>query len=121
MVVTSPEGQPILERVVRPGQYVIVPGGVRLRLVEIGWYSRLSIVDDPTIPFIYGSMIVAMLGLTLSLVARQQSLIATVFDGPNGTILAMDIHLWGSAPARRGEIESELALALRSDEKESTP
>ena len=61
-----------------------------------------------------------MLGLALTLVARPRLLLAAIVDGPNGMILAMDVRLWSSAPVRRGEIENELTLALRSDEKEST-
>jgi cytochrome c biogenesis protein ResB len=120
VVVTSGDGTPLLDRVVHPGESVAMPGGGSIRLVGIGWYSRLSLVDDATIPFIYGAMIVAMLGLTLSLVARQQVLVATAIQGPDGVTLAMNIRVWRNARASRAEIERELTRALGGEGTGST-
>lgn len=116
--VISGSGALLLDGVVHPGESLALPGGGAVRLLGIGWYSRLSLVDDPTIPFIYGAMIVAMLGLTLSLVARQQVLVATAMERPDGVVLAMNLRVWRNAPASRGEIERELVRALGSAEKE---
>jgi len=117
VLVTAAGGASLLDRVLRPGESVDLPGGGSIRLAGIGWYSRLSLVDDPTIPLIYGAMVLAMLGLTLALVARQQLLVATVIEGPDGVALAMNVRLWRNVPASRGEIESELVRALGSAEK----
>ena len=117
VLVTASDGTVMLDRVVRQGDSVAMPGGAAVRLTSVGWYSRLSLVDDPSIPFIYAAMFVAALGLTLSVAARQQLLVATAIEGPGGARLAMDVRMWRNAPTNRTEIESELAKALGADKK----
>jgi cytochrome c biogenesis protein ResB len=119
VLVTTAKGKPLLDRVVRPDEVLALPGGGAVRLLGIGWYSRLSLVDDPTIPFLYATMIVAMLGLTMTLVFRQQLVIATFLKRPDGPVLAVRVRLWRNTSTNRGEIENALAGALRSDEKGS--
>jgi phosphotransferase system glucose/maltose/N-acetylglucosamine-specific IIC component len=115
----SADGTVLVDRVVRPGQSVPVPGGGTARLVGIGWYSRLSLVDDPTIPFIYAAMVVAALGLTLTLVARQQLVLATVLEGPGGAVLAIRMRLWRNTSTNRDEMVDALTSALQGDDKET--
>jgi cytochrome c biogenesis protein ResB len=112
VVLISGDGATLLDSMVHQGEQVAIPGGGAVRLVGIGWYSNLAITDDPTIPFIYGSMVVAMLGLTLTVVARQQLLVAAVVEGPDGPKLAMRLRLWRNESSSRGEIERELTRAL---------
>jgi cytochrome c biogenesis protein len=119
LVVTSAGGTTLLDHILRPGESVALPGGGAMRLAGIGWYARLSLVDDPTIPFVYGSMIMAIIGLSVTALVRQQYLVATVVGGPDGVTLALDMRLWHNASTSRTEIVGELARALGSDEKES--
>jgi len=119
VLVTTADGRPLLDRVVRSGEDVVLPGGGMFRLLGIGWYSRLSLVDDPTIPLIYATMIIAVLGLSLTLVARQQIVLATVIQRPEGPVLAVRLRLWRNTSTNRSEIENELTRALQADEKES--
>lgn len=98
----------------RPGP---IAGGGEVRLVDIGWFSFLTLVDDPSIPFIYASMIAAMLGLTLSVATRQQLFIATIVDRPEGRSLAVRMRLWRNVPATRDEVREALAGALLPDEE----
>lgn len=109
----------ILDQVVNQGQTAALPGGGSVRLDGLGWYSRLSLVDDPTIPLVYASMILAALGLTLSLVSRQQLMVATVLERPKGAMLVMNLRLWRNIPTSRGEIEAELGRVLGSDSEGS--
>ena len=110
--VTSSDGHVRFDRVLREGQTAELPGAGVLRLRGIGWYSRLALVDDPTIPLIYASMILAMLGLTLSVAARQLLLVSTVAQGPGGASFVMQLRVWRNAPTNLAEIQSELARAL---------
>jgi len=119
VVVTSADGTQLLDRTLKPGEDITLPGGGGLRLVDIGWYARLGVVDDWTTPFIYAAMIIAMIGLTVTVLVRQQVLLATVIEGPDGPRLAVRLRLWRNTPTDRGEIESELARALGSTEKGS--
>lgn len=119
LVVTTEAGKRLLDRVVQPDETAPLPGGGSIRLLGVGWYSRLSLVDDPTIPLIYAVMIIAMLGLTMTVAFRQQLLVACAVDAPDGVKLAIRMRLWRNVPTSRAEIESELVRALGSDKKES--
>lgn len=120
VMVVSADGTSLLDRTLLPGESVTLPGGGGVRLVGIGWYSRLSLVDDPTIPIIYAAMALAMLGLTLSVSFRQQLLVAAVLDGSGGARLAVDVRLWRNVPTSAGEIKDALVQALGPKE-ESMP
>lgn len=110
--------QTLFGGVVREGDSAQLAGGGTVTVQKIGWYSRLSLVDDPSIPFVYGSMIAAMLGLTLSLVSRQQLVAATVVGGgDDGPELVMNVRLWRNVPASRDEIERALSSALGSEQE----
>ena len=110
--------QTLFEGVIREGETAPLAGGGSITVQEIGWYSRLSLVDDPSIPFVYGSMIAAMLGLTLSLVSRQQLVTATtVGGGYEGLKLVMNVRLWRNVPTSRDEIERMLAAALGNEQE----
>jgi hypothetical protein len=99
---------------------MVLPDGSRLRLDSVGYYARLQVVDDGSIPLLYLGLIVAVFGLTIAVVARQQIILATVVEGPDGTRLAVTVRLWRNAPSSRSEIEAELTRALSGSEKEST-
>jgi cytochrome c biogenesis protein ResB len=114
IIVADAQDKVLLDRVVLPDTDLPLPGGGTLRLLGIGWYSRLSVVDDPTIPYIYAAMILAMIGLTMTVVLRQQLVVAAVVDGADGPVLALRLRLWRNVPTSRTEIEQELRSALGS-------
>lgn len=112
VVVTSEDGEPVLERVLAPGEELPLPVGASLRLESVGPYSRLSVVDDWTILFVYAAMVVAIAGLTLALVARQQLVLVTVVSEPNGPRLVAKLRLWRNAPVDVGEAKARLSERL---------
>lgn len=120
VVATSLDGATALDRVIAVGQAVALPSGDDLRLDGLGYYARLSIVDDGSIPLLYAGLALAMLGLTLAVVVRQQIVLATVMETPEGVRLAVRVRLWRNSPSSRSEIESELTSALAGPEKGST-
>ena len=120
VVVTSVDGTQVLDQTIKPGEVATLPGGAGLKLLGIGWYSALGVVDDWTTPLLYAFMVVAMGGLAVTVLVRQQLLVATVVEEPDGAKLVMNVRLWRNASTNRGEIESELARALGGDEKGGT-
>lgn len=119
VVVTSSDGVQVLDRTVKQGEDVELPTGGSLRLIGIGYYARLSIVDDATVPFIYAAMVIAMIGLGSTVFFRQRMVVAAVVEGPDGAKLALRMRLWRNTSTNRSEIESALVQALGGDEKGS--
>jgi len=120
VVVTSMDDESLVDRIVRPGEEVALPIGGSLRVDSIGYYARLKVVDDwSTIP-LYACLAAATIGLTIAFVTRQQIVLATIIDGPEGARLAVRLRLWRNESASRSAVERELARALGRDEKGST-
>jgi hypothetical protein len=80
--------------------------------LDVGYYARLQLVDDPSIPMLYAGLMVAMIGLGIATLTRQQIVSAVVLNAPDGTKLAVRVRLWRNVTTSRGEIESELGRAL---------
>jgi len=113
-------GQTLLDSVVPVGGRASIKGGGTVEVADIGWYSRLALVDDPTIPLVYASMVVAILGLAVSLTTRQQLVVVACVDNAEGLRLIVDARMWRNAPVDRDELRDALSRALEGDE-EGTP
>ena len=121
LVLSSPDGTRLGTRIVGVGQLIELPGlGSSLRLDSVGYYARLSVVDDWSIPLLYAGLLAAMVGLTATAAVRQQIVLATVIEGPAGVKLAVKVRLWRNASSSRSEIEAKLTHALGGAEKGST-
>ena len=120
MVVSAPGGKLLLDRVLSPGERLPLPVGGSLVLNGVGYYARLQVVDDWSTSILYAGLIVAVVGLTVATLVRQQIVLATVTDGPDGVRLAVKVRLWHNAPSSRDEIEDELSKALGVAEKGRT-
>jgi cytochrome c biogenesis protein len=112
VVVTAPNGDTVLDRVVVPGETLAVQGAAGVRVDDIVYYARLQVVDDWTIPLLYSGLFVALVGLTIATLARQQIVLATVVEGLDGRRLVAKVRLWRNESTSRSEIQSELAKAL---------
>lgn len=117
--IATAAGQPLVDKVIAAREELSLPGGGSIRLLGVGWYSGLALVDDPTIPFVYGAMLLAMVGLAMTLLFRQQLLVAGVVDSPDGPKLVARIRLWRNTGTNRSEIESALVRAVAGDEEAS--
>lgn len=121
VVVSSPDGKPVLIDTIALGEQIALPdAGGSLRLDGVGYYARLQVVDDWSIPLLYAVLFVALAGLTLVVVARQQIVLVTVVEGPENVRLVARVRLWRNSSSSRSEIEAELARALCADEMGST-
>lgn len=112
IVLQDGAGNLLLDAVVPVGEQVAIPGGGAIRVDDVGWFSRLAVVDDPSVPYIYASMIIACLGLTLSLLARQQVVAVAFVQRENGPVAAVRVRLWRNASTSREEIQQTLSREL---------
>lgn len=121
VVVTALDGEPVLAGTISPGEQTALPAVAgSLRLDGVGYYARLSVVDDWSIPLLYAGLVAAAVGLTIAALARQQIVLATVIEGSDGARLVAKVRLWRNTSSSRGEIEAELTSALSGVEKGST-
>jgi cytochrome c biogenesis protein ResB len=120
VLVTTPDGVTVVDRVVAPGQDLALPSGDTLRITGVSYYARLQVVDDWTILLLYAVLAVAVIGLAVTVLARQQIVLATVIEGPDGATVAMRVSLWRNASSTRDEIETELGQALTGAGRGST-
>lgn len=120
LVVMRPDDTVMSDSLVSQGETVEVPEDMVLRVVDVGWYSRLSILDDWTIPFIYGCMVLAVLALSVTVFTRQQFVLVAPVDRGASAALAVRMRLWRHAPATRTDIVNALTRALsgEGDERE---
>ena len=116
VVVASLDGRPVADRVLKPGEAIPLPNGDTLRVDAVGFYARLSVVDDGTISILYAAMAIAMLGLSLTVVSRQHVILVSADQGPDGVVLHVWSHLWRNVSTTRAEVQSELSRALHTDE-----
>jgi len=117
IVATMADGSQLADEVVKENGEVRLSDTASLRVESIGWYSRLSIVDDWTIPVIYACMIVATIGLAVTAFMRQQIVLVAAAETPDGVVLAVRMKLNRNVPTSRGEVESALRQALAGGDR----
>ena len=120
VVMTPVDGTPSAERVLALGDKVALPDGDgSMYLVDVGHYARIQLVDDWSLPYFYGLMGIAMIGLTVTAVARQEIVLVTANAEPDGVKLAATVRLWRNASSSRGEVKRELSRALSESAERS--
>ena len=119
IVAESVDGEALIDELVNQGEAVELPGGFQLGVVDVGWYSRLSVVDDWTVPFVYMWMILGALALSVTTFTRQMYVVIASVEGPTGTSLAVRMRLWRHASTTRSEITEALGRALDDEGDEA--
>ncbi len=111
-VILNPDGSLALDEVIEPGQRVQLPAGGELELLGVDYYARLQLVDDPSVPLLYASGVIALVGLGIATLARQMILTVKVEPEGGHARLAVHMRLWRIYSTSRSEIEDRLRRAL---------
>lgn len=119
VVILNAANEPVLDQTLHTDETVELPSGGTLKLLGVDYYARLQLVDDPSIPLLYAAAVVAMIGLGVATLVRQQVLVAWVAEEAGETTLRVRMRLWRALTTSRSEIESELRLALGPAEEGS--
>jgi hypothetical protein len=77
-------GPPVASGTLSAGEELPLPDGSRLRLLGVGYYARLSVVDDPSIPLVYALLFVALAGMCVSILGRQSLAVVGVVESETG-------------------------------------
>lgn len=120
LVVTAADGAKVADKVLAPGESLALPSGLTLRVDDVSFYARLSVVDDGTIPFLYAAMALAVLGLALTVVSRQEAVLVTGREIDGTVRIFVSAHLWRNTPTSRDEIRDVLSAALHADKEDAS-
>lgn len=117
VTVTSVAGNAVLAHAhLQPGESVPVDGGARLRLDNVGYYARLAIVDDPSVPMIYVSLVLALVGVTMALLLPQWMLVVRLSTEDDRRVLEVTTRDWRNASLRLEALEVALRAAFAGNE-----
>jgi cytochrome c biogenesis protein ResB len=116
--VTEPGGSTVASQVVAVGGSLDLPDGSKLGLLGVGYYARLSVVHDPTVPAVYVALLVGLLGMCVALLARQRAVVVSVVEDASVTRIEVVARFWRNAGLTAAELKTALVDALRPFEKE---
>jgi cytochrome c biogenesis protein ResB len=116
--VTETGGSTVASSTVPVGDAVDLPDGSRLRLVSVGYYARLSVVNDPTVPAVYLALLMGLIGMSVALFARQRAVIVRVSQSAGQATLEVTARLWRNAGMTAAELKSVLVDAAGPFTKE---
>jgi hypothetical protein len=119
IVAESVDGEALVDELVSQGEAIALPGGSQLGVVDVGWYSRLSVVDDWTVPFVYAWMVLGAIALSVTTFTRQLYVVIAADEGSTGVSLAVRMRLWRHASTTRSEIAEALSRALDDEGDEA--
>jgi len=78
-------GAVLADKTLSVGEEIALPDGSKLRLLGVGNYARLSVVDDPSIPLVYALLVVALVAVSVSILGRQSLAVVAVRTGEAGS------------------------------------
>lgn len=96
---------------IRPGQEILLPDGARIRLIRIGYYARLSVVDDWTIPLVYAALAAGLVGLAIALTIPLRLVVVSIGDSgePRADVT---VRLWRNNGVTREQVLESVAEGL---------
>lgn len=112
VLILDATNEPVLDQTIHPDETLTLPSGGSVKLLDVDYYARLQLVDDPSVPLLYAAAVIAMLGLGVATLVRQYTFVAWVAGDAGDTKLRVRMRLWRALTTSRSEIESELRLAL---------
>lgn len=118
VTVTREGGTMIVDRIIEPYGETLLPDGSVMRIGGIGYYARLQLVEDPTIPLLYAAIVIAMLGLGVATLMRQH--IVIVHHDAQAGDLVVRARLWRNVVTNREELVSEMTAALEAGRERVT-
>ncbi len=78
-------GPVIADKTLFAGDEIELPDGSKLRLLGVGSYARLSVVDDPSIPLVYALLVVALAAVSVAILGRQSLAVVAVRSDETGS------------------------------------
>lgn len=113
--------EPLAEGVLGVGDAIELLDGSALRLERVGYYVRLSVVDDWSVPVLYGLLVLAVVLASVAILGRPiVAVVAAVEDGDPGE-LAVWIRGFKTGDTRHLIIRDAVVRAVVARRGENTP
>lgn len=109
----STAGTATVEATLTPGASVRLADGSRIHLVSVGYYTRLSVVDDWTVYPIYALFTIAAAGLCLAVFAPHRVVRLLAIEGAEGTMVHLVARHSRRDPLFAENVESAVRGALQ--------
>jgi len=104
--------------VIAEGDAIDLPDGRRLRVAKVSDWVRVSVANDWSVPFIYGLLITAILGLALALLVPMRK--ASVLLVEDGAGYALHVGTWHARrnPLFKRQVLDAVRIAAGETEKQ---
>ena len=114
-VTSTASGAQVARASMKPGEGLKMPDGSSLVLEGVSYYARLNVVEDPSIPWIYGMLAVALLALIIALLFPQRVLLVRVIGGDDGTEVEVFARMWRNAGATNADVRTAIETAAKEE------
>jgi len=100
------------EAALAPGDALVLPGGQLLRLVDIVYYARLSVVDDWSVYPIYALFVLAGVAVSVAVFTPYRVVRLLLVETPDGLVLHAQARHARRDPLFRERVEDALRAAV---------
>ena len=106
------DGRRVAEGELTEGSALTLPDGASVRLLGVGYYARLNVVDDWTIPALYAVLSLIVVAVSVALLARQRLLVVESGASGTGTAVSVTVRAWRFAGFTVDEIKRHIESTL---------
>jgi len=108
VAVTDPDDGSTSTSSVGRGEPVPLPGGEQFMVEDVGYYARISIADDWSVPFIYALFTLSVLSMTVAILVPHRHVLVFLTEESSGAMLYIDVRHSRGAPAFAKTVEGAL-------------
>lgn len=116
--VAAPLENPDIDQIVPEGEAMELPGSLTLRIVRLGKYARLSVVNDWSVYPIYALFGLALVGLVLALFAPPKAVRVLLVEAEDGPRLHIAVRHSRGDPHFPDRVRSALSRARGMEEEQ---
>jgi cytochrome c biogenesis protein ResB len=108
-------GSLLVARDVGTGERVELPTGEALVVESVGLYTRLSVADDWSVPYIYALLALASLGMSVAVFSPYRKVWVMLVEDEEGPGLNVRAKHWRGRPTFAEDVERAVRSAVAAD------
>ena len=115
VTITDPELGFPTKTSVGVGEPLELPGGELLIVEDVGFYARLSIADDWSVPYLYLLFALTTITVTVAVLVPHRRVLVLWHEGPGGAALHVDARHSRGSPVFAARVEGALRSAVGAE------